>query len=134
MKTVFADAFYFFALLNEREPSHACAKAFVQSYKGRVLTTAWVLTEVGDGLSDPVNRPTFALLIDTLRSEPNATIVPCSDELLDAGIELFKQRPDKNWSLTDCISFVVMRREQLTEALTGDHHFEQAGFVALLGE
>lgn len=48
------------------------------------------------------------------------------------GIRLYEQRRDKQWSLTDCISFVVMKREGLTEALTGDHHFEQAGFVALL--
>jgi len=52
--------------------------------------------------------------------------------LFERGVGLFRQRPDKEWSLTDCISFVVMRDASLTEALTGDHHFEQAGFSALL--
>lgn len=65
-------------------------------------------------------------------ANPNARIEPCSDQLLQEGIDLYDQRPDKDWSLTDCISFVVMRKQSITEALTGDHHFEQAGFVALL--
>ena len=55
-----------------------------------------------------------------------------SEALFEAGFNLFEARPDKDWSLTDFISFVVMEREGLTEALTGDHHFEQAGFTALL--
>ena len=50
----------------------------------------------------------------------------------DEGVRLYVARPDKDWSLTDCISFVVMRERGITEALTGDRHFEQAGFVALL--
>jgi len=132
MRTVFADSFYFFALENDQDPAHAKAVAFLQAYRGRLLTTGWVLTEVGDGFSHAANRPAFLLTIDALRAEPNVRIIACSDELLDAGIELFRQRPDKDWSLTDCISLVVMTREGVTEALTGDRHFEQAGFVALL--
>jgi len=132
MKAVFADSFYFFALVNVRDPAHAKAAAFVRSYTGRMVTSGWVLTELGDGLAQPVNRPSFLQTVETLRAEPNVTIVPCSDELLAAAVELYRQRPDKEWSLTDCVSFVVMTREGLTEALTGDHHFEQAGFVALL--
>jgi len=57
---------------------------------------------------------------------------PLSEALLARGMALYRQRPDKAWSLTDCISFVVMGDERLTEALTGDHHFEQAGFAPLL--
>ena len=53
-------------------------------------------------------------------------------DLFDAGVELYVRRPDKAWSLTDCISFVVMREHGMNEALTGDRHFEQAGFIALL--
>jgi uncharacterized protein len=58
--------------------------------------------------------------------------VPAATPLLDAGIALYSQRTDKLWGITDCISFVVMQRHQITEALTTDHHFEQAGFIALL--
>jgi predicted nucleic acid-binding protein len=65
-------------------------------------------------------------------ADPRIQIEPCSDALFSAGLELYRRRADKSWSLTDCMSFVVMWREGITEALTGDHHFEQAGFVALL--
>ena len=65
-------------------------------------------------------------------ASPFIRIIPADEELFQAGFDYFEARPDKGWSLTDCISFVVMEREQLTEALTGDHHFEQAGFTALL--
>ena len=132
MRTVFADSFYFFALANEKDPARAKAQAFAQTYQGKVVTTGWVLTEVGDGLAHPDNRPAFLSIVNTLRHEPNVRIVSCDDALLDAGITMFRNRPDKSWSLTDCISFVVMQREGVTEALTGDHHFEQAGFIALL--
>ena len=74
----------------------------------------------------------FCRTVDTLRANPRVTIVPFSDVLFDEGIELYRRRPDKGWSLTDCISFVVMTDEGLSESLTADRHFEQAGFVALL--
>ena len=63
---------------------------------------------------------------------PDMTIIPADRTTLQQGFDLYQQRPDKEWSLTDCISFVIMKREGITEALTGDHHFEQAGFIALL--
>ena len=132
MKTVFADSFYFFALVNDRDPAHQRALSFLQTYRGRLLTTAWVLIELGDGLSKPAHRDSFLATLNLLKTEPNVSLVGCSDELLEAGIDLYRERPDKSWSLTDCISFVAMEREGLTEALTGDKHFEQAGFVALL--
>jgi uncharacterized protein len=64
--------------------------------------------------------------------DPNVLIVPPGIDLFEEGLALYQRRPDKDWSLTDCISFVVMERQQIRHALTGDHHFEQAGFVALL--
>ncbi|MCG3197312.1 MAG: hypothetical protein GHCLOJNM_01797 [bacterium] len=71
--------------------------------------------------------------VRALMANPNAKVVPASRDLFEEGLSLFSRRPDKEWSLTDCISFVVMEREGLTEALTGDRHFVQAGFKALLG-
>lgn len=67
-----------------------------------------------------------------MRSSPRFKIVPLDSQLLELGLQRMGARSDKDWSLTDCISFVVMEREGIAEALTGDHHFEQAGFVALL--
>ncbi len=132
MRSIFADSFYYFALLNERDPAHEEAAAFVRTFHGLMVTTGWVLTELGDGLASPANRPAFLTAVDEIRAVQNTIVIACTDELFEAGVSLFRQRPDKYWSLTDCISFVVMKREGITEALTGDKHFEQAGFVALL--
>jgi hypothetical protein len=70
--------------------------------------------------------------LETLRESHDVLIVAPTLELFERGVEMFRQRPDKEWSLTDCISFVVMRDENIVDALTGDRHFEQAGFRALL--
>jgi len=67
-----------------------------------------------------------------LHGDANTVIHPAHHDLFQQGLTLYKRRPDKDWSFTDCISFAVMQAEGLTEALTADHHFEQAGFTALL--
>src|SRR5207237_354697 len=109
MKPVFADSFYFFALLNPRDPAHTKAVAFTQAYTGQIVTTGWVLTELADGWAKPISwRSVFIQLLADLRANPNITVVACTDQLLDDGITHYAQRPDKEWSLTDCTSFVVM--------------------------
>src|SRR5437660_3256034 len=105
MTTIFADAFYFFALLSPRDEDHARALAVGRDFKGRVVTTAWVLTEVADGMSLPKSRTTFSQFLADFRANPSARIVPPSEELFDAGLALYAARPDKDWPLTDCISF-----------------------------
>jgi len=132
MTPVFADAFYFFALLNPADAAHEDALAFSAESAGPILTTDWILTELADGLADPQNRQLCVEFISELRSRPDVTIIEAQRELFDAGLQLYSERPDKGWSLTDCISFVVMQQKGITEALTGDRHFEQAGFVRLL--
>ncbi len=94
--------------------------------------TAWVLTEFADGLANTPNRHLYQAILDDLQQEPSATIVPASQDLFERGQQLYFARPDKQWSLTDCISFVVMQELGINDALTADHHFEQASFVALL--
>ncbi len=132
MKATFADTFYFLALLNPRDPSHADAKAAGQHLSGRLVTTGYVLTEVADAFAAPRDRPRFLALLDILDADPSVTIVPASEELFRRGVDLYRQRADKDWPLTDCLSFVVMGDHGATEALTGDHHFQQAGYVPLL--
>ena len=73
-----------------------------------------------------------AELIRRFYIRPDVRILPADPVLFDAALDLYKQRLAKDWSLTDCTSFVVMRQQGISEALTGDHHFEQAGFAALL--
>jgi predicted nucleic acid-binding protein len=74
----------------------------------------------------------FVALEARLRSDSRFTVIPATAQLFDDGLELYRHRPDKDWSLTDCIPFMVMQQRGIVEAFTGDHHFEQAGFVALL--
>lgn len=132
MKTVFADTFYFLALWNPNDKAHAKAMEFTLGYRQRMLTTDWIITELADALCRGPNRATFLRLFRILERQKEFTIIPAARTLLDEGLAFYENRPDKEWSLTDCISFVVMTREGITEALTADHHFEQAGFVALL--
>jgi hypothetical protein len=132
MKRVLADSYYFFALLNPKERQHQRALTFAQNYREEIVVTAWIITELGDGLAQPQWRGAFVTLVDELRASPRVEIISYEPSLMDAGLDLYRRRPDKEWSLTDCISFVVMERDGIQEALTGDHHFEQAGFVALL--
>lgn len=128
----FADTYYFIALLSPKDEAHAKAVAFTQCFNGQLLTTAWVLTELADGLVEARARQRFVDFYDRLRARDDVLIVPCGETLFDQGIAMYRRRPDKEWKLTDCISFAVMQGEGLREALTADHHFEQAGFTALL--
>jgi predicted nucleic acid-binding protein len=132
MSVVFADTFYFLALLDSREERHPQAAEASGDQQLQIVTTEWVLAEFGDAYSDPKDRADFVALYRALVNHPRFKIVPAGTTLFQRGIDLFEQRRDKDWSLTDCISFIVMGDEGLTEALTGDRHFEQAGFVALL--
>lgn len=132
MNSTFADTFFFLAMLNPRDEAHANSVAFMRSHRGPMVTTTWVLTELADALAETDGRPRFGGLLSRLKSDARITIVSTSDDLFDQGTRLYIDRPDKGWSLTDCISFTVMEREGITEALTADHRFEQAGFVALL--
>lgn len=128
----FADTFFYLALLNADDADHERAVATSRSHRGRIVTTTWVLVEVADALCRPPDRQRFLLLLDLLNADPQTEIVPADPALFDRGVGLYARRPDKAWSLTDCISFIVMADRGLTDALTGDHHFEQAGFRALL--
>jgi predicted nucleic acid-binding protein len=133
MKPFFADTFYFLALVNSSDPAHGRTVAFTSGNVVRLVTTDWVLTELADGLArSRRGRSEFLSTLADLQADGDATIVRCDAKLMDEGVQLYAQRADKEWSLTDCISFVVMQQEGIIAALTGDKHFEQAGFIALL--
>jgi predicted nucleic acid-binding protein len=132
MNTVFADTAYFLALLNPADQWHASARDLNRSASGPLLTTEFVLMEAGDGMSQPENRGRFARLLELLRSQSDAEIVPAGSELFRQGCDLHARRPDKEWSLTDCTSFAVMKERAIERALTSDQHFAQAGFQVLM--
>ena len=128
----FADTAYFLALLNPRDEWHQAAVRLSRSREGSLLITVWVLLEVGDALAAGPNRRWFPAWVDSLLASTGLEVIPAGNDWFFRGLTLYRGRPDKEWSLTDCISFEVMRERGLTEALTSDHHFEQAGFSVLL--
>jgi len=130
MSAVFADSAYYLALLNENDELHERAKSATEQMRGPIVTTAWVLAELADAMCRPRNRGLAVEFIRDLLSDSRVKVVAASQDLFDRGLELYSTRHDKIWSLTDCISFVVMQDHGLTVALTADRDFEQAGFTA----
>jgi Predicted nucleic acid-binding protein, contains PIN domain len=134
-RELFLDAAYLIALAVPADAHHAKALQLLQQTESSTrlfITTQAVLFEVGDALSKPKYRAAAFNLLCALEADDKVLIVPTDAGTFASALELFHHRPDKEWSLTDCISFVVMGDNQITEALTTDEHFEQAGFVALM--
>ena len=132
MRPFFADTSYFLALLNETDPHHAAASEIGGEWLGRLVVTEYVLVELGNALSRGNARKLFPPLVRDCWKSPQTRLVEASTRLFQLGVQLYASRHDKNWSFVDCISFIVMKEHRLTDALTTDHHFEQAGFRALL--
>lgn len=131
MSAVFAYTFFYLALLNAGAPEHEWALA-ESKVNREIVTTEFIVLELGNACARAEDHADFLALVAGMRASARTRIVPLSSGLLDRGLELMASRPDKDWSLTDCISFVVMEAQTIKDALTGDHHFEQAGFRALL--
>jgi predicted nucleic acid-binding protein len=133
----FADTSGWAAWADSSERFHSLAVvAFEEVWhqRGRVVTTNFVLAELTALLTRPmrVPKPQQIQLLGDIRRDSGVAVV-CVDAALEAAAwHLWQARPDKEWTLVDCASFVVMQQRGLTEALTTDHHFEQAGFVRLL--
>lgn len=131
MKPCFADTFFFIALLQSDSESHQ--KAIAANRVNRVIVTSWfVLLELADHLCDRNNRHLFGEVVDAIAEDARFEVIPVDPDLLERAVALYRDRPDKDWSLTDCTSFVIMTDSGIDDALTGDRHFEQAGFHALL--
>ncbi len=132
MKAVFADTSFYIALVNPKDEWHTVAMRRAQAWNERILTTEYVLLETANWLARSDDRGAFVHLADQIQSDPQTIIVWGGRDLFERGRILYSERADKDWSLTDCISFAVMHDHEIADALTGDRHFEQAGFKALL--
>jgi len=100
----------------------------------RLVTTRAVLLEIGNALAKRRYRAASVDLLASLEADPSVEVVDLTPELYAEAFVLYRGRPDKEWGLIDCVSFVVMEGRGIAEALTSDEHFEQAGFRALLRE
>ena len=129
--TVFMDTFGLIAWINTRDAAHLPVKSYLEAYSGSIVTTEWVLLEFADAFSLSSNKPYAVEAIKRIHRLPMFVVVGFEPTVHQAGFAPYEACSDKDWSLTDCISFAVMKQRGLAEALTADHHFEQAGFRAV---
>jgi len=136
-RTVFLDTSFVIALENRADPHHERAKALDRELLNvsGTLTLHWgILLEIGDGYSRLDRRAKGQQLLARFQNEQGYLVHSITEPLLHEAMKLYIGYSDKEWSLTDCISFVLMKQEGVMEALTADAHFLQAGFRALLLE
>jgi len=134
MTALFADTFYWIALADSTDSAHRLALTLtVERATSQIVTTDEVLTEYLTFFSSAPApaRTEAAEVVEDLLTSSIVRVIPQSRESFRAGLQLYRDRPDKGYSLVDCISMQTMRRGGLTEALTNDRHFEQEGFRAL---
>ena len=137
MNKIFVDTSGWGNLVDTLQGFHAETKTIYLNAKqngSRLITTTYVIAELVALLSSPLRIPRMKSIkfIESIKSSALVDIVHIDENLDAKSWELLKNRADKNWSLVDCSSSVVMRENKIVEALTTDHHFEQAGFVRLL--
>ncbi len=138
LEMVFWDTAAFVALGNRDDERHAAAIAASQELArahARILTTDAVLTEVANTFSRTTLRPLAHQVVEAFQASVRvrvAQLVHVDAGLWLRGWQFFLDRPDKDRSLTDCISFLVMQDRKVRRAFTSDHHFVQAGFDKLI--
>jgi len=135
MTEVFLDTSFAIALSSETDQNHVLAVKLanqIEADKTRLVTTQAILLEIGNSLSKQKYRAAAIQLLDSLETDPSVEVVLLINSLYRSAFNLFKQREEKEWGLVDCISFIVMQDRGITDALTTDAHFQQAGFRALL--
>ena len=137
MTEAFLDTSYAISLSVVTDQKHTVAVALARQLradKTRLLVTRAVMLEIGNSLSKARYRAAALALLNALEVDASVEIIELNADDYRAAMQMFQSHTDKEWGLVDCISFVVMRRRGLSDALTADSHFVQAGFRALLLE
>lgn len=132
---LFLDTVFIQALLNPRDGYHKQSKQLFPRVRAasEVWITEAIFAEVGNALS-AFNRDGAAQFIHQCYNTENIRVVSVDTALLMQALALYQSHSDKNWGLIDCMSFIVMQQHNLSNAVTGDRHFIQAGFRALMLE
>lgn len=125
----FLDTVAFVGVVDRRDQYHGAVTSYLGTFKGKMLTTEWIIVESLDSLAGPAYRSSALGMIDRFRRNPSVEIIGFDLHIYCEAYDLFRNRPDKGWSFTDCTSFVVMKQRKLARALTADHHYRQAGFI-----
>ncbi|HEV3079206.1 MAG TPA: PIN domain-containing protein [Gemmataceae bacterium] len=133
-RVLFADTFYWVALLNPRDAFHTHVMSYSRTLAAaRVVTTDEIFTESLNYWSSagPYWRGLAAAQVRDLRKDPAIDVLPQSRADFDAALALYEARRDKSYSLTDCRSMAALQGLGVSEVLTNDHHFTQEGFTIL---
>ena len=130
----FIDTSHIIALANTADRYHQRASTLALQLPGPFVTTEAVLTEIGNALARPRWRQFAVSVLRRFREDPDIEVVSVSASLFERALRYYADRMDKEWGLTDCLSFLVMQDRAMMDALTTDRHFQQAGFRALLLE
>jgi predicted nucleic acid-binding protein len=132
---VFLDTAFVIASAIESDAFHEKALELLKEIRARgiqMVTTHAIVLEIGNALAGPRYRRLAITALDSMETDDKVTIIPLTEELLEMGYKLYRSRMDKEWGLVDCVSFVTMKQLGITESLTADLHFKQAGFATLL--
>jgi predicted nucleic acid-binding protein len=117
MKTYFADTSLFVAFLNARDEFHDAAVTYLSLPSNQMVTTDWVVVELGNFVSKWPARRRFVPFVRDLRDDSSSEIIPSARDVLDAALDLYRRRPDKHWSMTDCTSFVCLPLHNLANTI-----------------
>jgi predicted nucleic acid-binding protein len=132
----FVDTSFWIAIFNAKDQDHVAARNFMRSLwlTGELLTSSFVIIEFLNYFSElgVDTRNNAASFVRSIEADPRVKVVPLSMDLYQRGMAHFERFADKGWSLTDCISFLIMEDRDLRDALTFDRHFIQAGFASPL--
>lgn len=134
-QAVFVDTSAWLALINESDADHTKAKAIrdkLLQVKKRFFVTNYIIVEIANSLCKVRWRSRAIKLINAIRETEHIEVVEIDKELSEEAWEMYSTRTDKEWSFTDCTSFVVMKKYGIRDAFTNDHHFEQSGFEVLI--
>ena len=129
---IFVDTWFLVALINKRDQYHTVALQLAQQFDNYpLITTDAILLEFGNALSKNYKKEAVKL-IETFLNSDYVEVTRLNPDLFNEALNLYKKHQDKSWGLVDCFSFVVMKKNKVTQALTFDKHFIQAGFQALM--
>lgn len=137
MIELFLDTSFAISLASKNDEMHSRAISLAKGFtkkKNLIVTSQAVLLEIGNSLARKHSRQFCVRYLEDLRSDAFTLIVSLTDEIYDRAFDLFSKRSDKEWGMVDCISFIIMADRKISDALTADEHFIQAGFRALLRE
>jgi predicted nucleic acid-binding protein len=128
---IFLDTSFVIALINEKDQYRNQAEALSLRFaNSALLTTSAVLLEIGNALAKDFRAEALSI-IKVLSHSSRVEVIEIDSDLMEKGLAVYEKYSDKRWGLVDCISFVVMRETNITQVLTFDKDFEQAGFTVL---